>query len=140
MYLRYNKMNYLSIFKMNRNLHTIPLSHLSSPALDSKGFVKVIDCMPRAIANEAKNLMCDSAIVQAARVSYSEGLKDYEKDKKLILTCSACGKSETKSHSCKEELKGIELILKHLENNVWVIKKGLMVEQKDIFDPFTQTI
>jgi len=84
MYLRYNKMNYLSIFKMNRNLHTIPLSHLSSPALDSKGFVKVIDCMPRAIANEAKNLMCDSAIVQAARVSYSEGLKDYEKDKKLI--------------------------------------------------------
>ena len=63
-----------------------------------------------------------------------------KKNKKLILTCSACGKSETKSHTCKEELKGIELILKHLENNVWTIKKGSMVEQIDTFDPFTHML
>jgi translation initiation factor 5 len=63
-----------------------------------------------------------------------------KKNKKLILTCSACGKSETKSHTCKEELKGIDLILKHLENNVWTIKKGSMVEQIDTFDPFTHML
>tara|TARA_B100000886_G_scaffold328077_1_gene276139 strand:- start:239 stop:1084 length:846 start_codon:yes stop_codon:yes gene_type:complete len=49
-----------------------------------KGFVKLVDCMPRAIPYEAKKLVCDSAVVQAARVSYGQGLKDFESDKKLI--------------------------------------------------------
>ena len=69
---------------LRKNCHTIPLSHLSSPVLDSKGLVKVVDCMPRVVSIPAKRLMCDAAIVQAARVSYSQGLKDYDTDKKLI--------------------------------------------------------
>lgn len=47
-----------------------------------KGFVKLIDTMPSITSCE--KLKCDSAIVQAARVSYGEGLKDFESDKKLI--------------------------------------------------------
>ena len=63
-----------------------------------------------------------------------------KKNKKLILTCSACGKYEHKVHSCKEEEKGIDLIIKYLDTNEWTIKKGTMVEQLDSFDPFTQLI
>jgi len=48
------------------------------------GFVKMVDCMPRVIPLEAKKLNCDSAVVQAARVSYAEGLKDFDSDKSLI--------------------------------------------------------
>ncbi len=48
------------------------------------GFVKLIDCMPCVISHEANKLKCDYAVVQAARVSYGEGLKDYESDSKLI--------------------------------------------------------
>ena len=56
----------------------------SKQSVLNKGFINLIDCMPRQIPNEAKKLACDSAVVQAARVSYSLGLKDYESDKKLI--------------------------------------------------------
>ena len=49
-----------------------------------KGFVKLIDCMPKQIPLDSRKLMCDSAIVQAARVSYGQGLKNYDTDKKLI--------------------------------------------------------
>ena len=66
-----------------------------------------------------------------------------KKNKKLIFTCSACGKTEQKKHTSKEEEKGMDLIIKYLDNNEWVIKKGLMVEQldkSDVFDPFTQMI
>lgn len=65
------------------SLYTIPLHSLSKHVLQ-KGFVKLIDCMPRYIPFESKKLMCDSAIVQAARVSYSQGLKDFKTDSKLI--------------------------------------------------------
>jgi len=67
----------------------------------------------------------------------TEGKK---KNKKLILSCSACGKSFQKSHSSKEEEKGIDLILKYLDNNEWTIAKGTIVEQDDSFDPFSQLI
>ena len=68
-----------------------------------------------------------------------------KKNKKLVMTCSACGKSETKIHSCKEEEKGIDMIIKYLDNNEWTIKKGTMVEQlekesNNMFDPFSQLI
>ncbi len=46
------------------------------------GFVKLIDTMPSIISNE--ELMLDTAIVQAARVSYGEGSKGVKKDAKLI--------------------------------------------------------
>ena len=58
--------------------------HASSKQVLKNGFVKLIDCMPRQIPLDSRKLMCDSAIVQAARVSYGQGLKDYETDSKLI--------------------------------------------------------
>ena len=48
------------------------------------GFVRLVDCMPRVIPNNCKHLMCYHAIVQAARVSFNEGLKTCEKDVRLI--------------------------------------------------------
>ena len=64
-------------------IYNIPL-HSSSKRVLKNGFVKLIDCMPRQIPMDSRKLMCDSAIVQAARVSYGRGLKDYETDTKLI--------------------------------------------------------
>ena len=64
-------------------LYSIPL-YSSSRNILKKGFVKLIDCMPKQIPLESRKLMCDSAIVQAARVSYAQGLKDYDTDVKLI--------------------------------------------------------
>jgi len=64
-------------------IYSIPL-HTSSKQVLKNGFVKLIDCMPRQIPLDSRKLMCDSAIVQAARVSYGQGLKDYETDSKLI--------------------------------------------------------
>ena len=58
--------------------------HNSSRKVLDTGFVKLIDCMPRKIPIESKKLNCDSAIVQAARVSYGQGIKDYDTDVKLI--------------------------------------------------------
>ncbi len=52
--------------------------------LGNSGFVKLVDCMPRVIPNSSAKLMCDHAIVQAARVSLNDGIKTYEKDAKLI--------------------------------------------------------
>ena len=64
-------------------IYSIPL-HNSYKQVLKNGFVKLIDCMPRQIPLDSRKLMCDSAIVQAARVSYGQGLKDYETDSKLI--------------------------------------------------------
>ena len=64
-------------------IYSIPL-HASSKQVLKNGFVKLIDCMPRQIPLDSRKLMCDSAIVQAARVSYGQGLKNYETDSKLI--------------------------------------------------------
>ena len=61
-----------------------------------------------------------------------------KKNKKLFLTCSACGKGQQKIHNCKEEEKGMDLIMKYLDNNEWSTKKGIMVEQSNSFDPFSQ--
>ncbi len=64
-------------------MFTIPLKKYSNPVF-KYGFVKLIDCMPRIIPENGKKLMCDTAVVQAARVSYGQELKDFETDKKLI--------------------------------------------------------
>ena len=50
----------------------------------NKGFVKMIDCMPRVIPSNQGALNCDHAIVEAARVSYGQKLKTFEEDEKLI--------------------------------------------------------
>lgn len=50
----------------------------------NSGFVRLVDSMPRIIPNNCRFLMCDYAIVQAARVSFNEGIKTCEKDVKLI--------------------------------------------------------
>ena len=44
--------------------------------------VRLVDVMPRIVDN--KELMLDSAVVQAARVSYGQGSKGIEQDKRLI--------------------------------------------------------
>ena len=48
------------------------------------GFVKLVDCMPRVIPEECKQMMCDFSVVQAARVSLDQGIKTPEQDSKLI--------------------------------------------------------
>jgi thymidylate synthase (FAD) len=52
--------------------------------IGTNGFVRLVDCMPRTIPDNCKHLMCDHAIVQAARVSFDEGLKTREQDIRLI--------------------------------------------------------
>lgn len=52
--------------------------------IGNAGFVKIVDVMPRAIPEGCSTLMCDHAIVQAARVSLNEGIKTSGKDIKLI--------------------------------------------------------
>lgn len=64
-------------------MNTIYLQQ-SSKRLLGKGFMRLVDCMPRVISNESWPLKCDSAIVQSARVSFGSGMKDTESDKKLI--------------------------------------------------------
>lgn len=54
----------------------------SRNVIPKPGFVKLIDTMPSVITNE--KMLLDTAIVQAARVSYGEGSKGEEKDNKLI--------------------------------------------------------
>lgn len=61
----------------------IPL-HTKTCTVLNKGFVKLVDCMPRVISNESWKLRCDSAIVQSARVSFGSGMKDYKTDTRLI--------------------------------------------------------
>jgi thymidylate synthase (FAD) len=48
------------------------------------GFIKLVDCMPRVIPQDCEKMMCDFAIVQAARVSLDQGTKNVEQDSKLI--------------------------------------------------------
>lgn len=55
------------------------LSDVSIPCLD-KGFVKLVDCMPRISPDGT----ADFAIVQAARVSYGDGTKTVNEDRGLI--------------------------------------------------------
>jgi thymidylate synthase (FAD) len=50
--------------------------------IGNAGFIKLVDCMPREIM--CKELACDYAVVQAARVSFNEGIKTPAKDAKLI--------------------------------------------------------
>jgi len=64
-------------------VYSIPL-HTGYRKLLENGFVKLIDCMPRIIPTDSRKLMCDSAVVQAARVSFGKGLKDHDTDTKLI--------------------------------------------------------
>lgn len=82
-------------------------------------------------------VMCPNCNIPELMPS-KEGKK---KNTKLNLTCSACGNSEIKIFKNKEEEKGVDLILKFLENNDWPISKGIMVEQSlDTFDPFSDLI
>ena len=64
-------------------MYNIPIFSANRQVL-KKGFVKLIDVMPRQIPLDAKPLMCDYAVVQAARVSYAQGFKGIDQDTKLI--------------------------------------------------------
>ena len=60
------------------------IKHVNIDTYGPPGFVKLVDCMPRYIPESCRDLMCDHAIVQAARVSFNQGIKTPEKDKSLI--------------------------------------------------------
>lgn len=62
------------------------LNLLPPRLVGNNGFVKLVDVLPRVITQEAydSGLMCDSAVVQAARVSYSAGTKKKNDDIGLI--------------------------------------------------------
>lgn len=49
--------------------------------VSNEGFIQLVDCMPRLVP-EGRTVEC--AIVRAARVSYGQGLKTPEEDKRLI--------------------------------------------------------
>ena len=50
--------------------------------IGSAGFVRLVDVMPRVIPEGCKSLMCDHAIVQAARVSLNEAFLSSSLDSK----------------------------------------------------------
>lgn len=55
-----------------------------------------------------------------------------KKNKKLIMSCSACGNSCEMTGTSKEEVKGVDMIIKYIDKNEWKIKKGTMVLQDEI--------
>lgn len=55
------------------------MSHNTLVKIGTQGFVRLVDTMPMAESNTM-----DSAIVQAARISYGSDVKDADKDKSLI--------------------------------------------------------
>lgn len=65
-------------------MSTIIHLHSKTRNVLNLGFIKLVDCMPRVVSNESWRLRCDSAIVQAARVSFGSGMKDIETDTRLI--------------------------------------------------------
>ena len=71
--------------KYNSGIGSIPINlEKKNKNIGNSGFVRLVDCMPRLIPNKCRHLMCDHAIVQAARVSFNEGIKTPEQDIKLI--------------------------------------------------------
>ena len=66
---------------MNIKMNILPLSEES---IGNNGFVKLVDILPRVIPDNQMYMLCDSAIVQAARVSYSGGTTTKNTDKSLI--------------------------------------------------------
>jgi len=57
---------------------------LHQELVGNNGFVKVVDVLPRVLSDDQLELKCDSAIVQAARISYSSGTTTKNSDKALV--------------------------------------------------------
>ena len=55
---------------------------LTEESVGNNGFVKLVDILPRIVNDQ--ELLCDAAIVQAARVSYSGGTTKTSSDKALV--------------------------------------------------------
>jgi len=49
-----------------------------------KGFVRLVDCMPRLIPSGSEKLRCDYAIAEAARVSYGGETKSEQENIRLV--------------------------------------------------------
>lgn len=49
-----------------------------------KGFVRMVDCMPRVIPSGSEKMRCDYAIAEAARVSYGGETKTEEENIRLV--------------------------------------------------------
>lgn len=61
----------------------IDLDNCEIKVLD-KGFVRLVDCMPRWIPQGSEELRCDYSIAEAARVSYGGQTKDPISDIRLV--------------------------------------------------------
>lgn len=61
----------------------IELNNSELKVLD-RGFVRLVDCMPRHIPRGCENLRCDYAVAEAARVSYGGQIRGGDADAKLI--------------------------------------------------------
>ena len=57
---------------------------LVEETVGNNGFVKLVDILPRVIPDEQMHMLCDYAIVEAARVSYSGGTTVKNTDKALV--------------------------------------------------------
>jgi thymidylate synthase (FAD) len=57
---------------------------LKEEFVGNNGFVKLVDILPRVLSSDQLDLKCDSAIVQAARISYSSGTTTKNSDKALV--------------------------------------------------------
>ena len=55
-----------------------------------------------------------------------------KKNKRLTMSCSACGHSTEMKGNSKDEIRGIDMIIKYMDKNDWKIKKGTMVLQDEI--------
>lgn len=65
----------------NRVLDLVPMK-----IINQSGFISIVDLMPRVLTQDqiSNGIKCDSAIVQAARVSYGSGTKTKQSDQSLI--------------------------------------------------------
>lgn len=78
-------------------------------------------------------LLCSSCSVPEL-IPNVEGKK---KRKTLHFRCSACGHSFMADSKSKLNGKINDIIIKYLDKSEWIIKKGMVVEKKEEFDPFT---
>jgi len=103
-----------------------------------KGFVKLVDVMPRLVPDEQKT--ADGAIVQMARVSYGEGTKTINEDRGLIRYLLRHAHTtpfegvEFKFH-CKMPIFCARQFIRHRTANVNEVSGRYSVLKDDFFYP-----
>lgn len=65
-------------------------------------------------------------------------LEGKKKKKKIVMKCSACGAQYDYIAANKLDEKGLDLIIKYLEREEWKIKRGTIVENNLVNNPFEE--